>query len=80
MTGIPLFQSTLPVRGATAGRSTSTTTSRFQSTLPVRGATRGDPPSTAAVSGFQSTLPVRGATVSIWCMMIPVTNFNPRSP
>ena len=34
------FQSTLPVRGATARPSTGVEPEKFQSTLPVRGATR----------------------------------------
>ena len=55
------FQSTHPVRGATARRLVVSPVSLFQSTHPVRGAT------TCAVSPtnnpiFQSTHPVRGAT------------------
>ena len=34
------FQSTLPLRGATANASTPTAVVKFQSTLPLRGATR----------------------------------------
>ena len=56
-----IFQSTLPVRGATTAYSLVCTAKEFQSTLPVRGAT------TLAqalpyLRVFQSTLPVRGAT------------------
>ena len=60
-----LFQSTLPLRGATSTAPTAlTTVLRFQSTLPLRGATialsRG-----RNAHLFQSTLPLRGATESI---------------
>ena len=57
-----IFQSTLPMRGATAAPSPDTSTApEFQSTLPMRGATA------SLVNGapdqlFQSTLPMRGAT------------------
>ena len=56
-----LFQSTLPLRGATGSVSDGTIANTFQSTLPLRGAT-------LAISKplwwtqFQSTLPLRGAT------------------
>ena len=56
------FQSTLPVRGATARFGRTGERSRFQSTLPVRGATLCVHPPEKEVMGFQSTLPVRGAT------------------
>ena len=36
---ISKFQSTLPVRGATASSSDADNSTKFQSTLPVRGAT-----------------------------------------
>ena len=42
MAGRKLFQSTLPVRGATPRGKPATVSVKFQSTLPVRGATRGD--------------------------------------
>ena len=56
-----VFQSTLPLRGATWTCSTSTTSTSFQSTLPLRGATWTCSTSTTSTS-FQSTLPLRGAT------------------
>jgi len=56
-----LFQSTLPVRGATHRGQTISYTLRFQSTLPVRGATNQLAKAILAEE-FQSTLPVRGAT------------------
>ena len=61
--GAVVFQSTLPVRGATrTRRAAAPSIPTFQSTLPVRGATAAATfrPSTALP--FQSTLPVRGAT------------------
>ena len=59
---IDLFQSTLPVRGATRLRfSEDWDGYAFQSTLPVRGATAGIL-FEEFLNLFQSTLPVRGAT------------------
>ena len=56
-----VFQSTLPLRGATCRGLDSTCTGTFQSTLPLRGATffigRN-----GTMEVFQSTLPLRGAT------------------
>ena len=58
----PKFQSTLPVRGATALHYNAVGQLQvFQSTLPVRGATT-QTPIKKPCSTFQSTLPVRGAT------------------
>ncbi len=59
--GITIFQSTLPVWGATVAETTTYIKYEFQSTLPVWGAT---PDITAPLSAkeFQSTLPVWGAT------------------
>ena len=59
-----LFQSTLPVGGATLGHLLGRLHPIFQSTLPVGGAT------TLSVSDlhsgqFQSTLPVGGATLGV---------------
>ena len=56
-----IFQSTLPVGGATRLRPTPITSSLFQSTLPVGGATRR-PTRRVKKFLFQSTLPVGGAT------------------
>ena len=62
-TKLLVFQSTLPVRGATLALSVLRAQfPLFQSTLPVRGATRSDPV-LIILDLFQSTLPVRGATV-----------------
>ena len=56
-----LFQSTLPVGGATQQYRTFSEQFQFQSTLPVGGAT-GSTILTSKVITFQSTLPVEGAT------------------
>ena len=63
MIDLPIFQSTLPVRGATviAGL-LNTGLLLFQSTLPVRGATAPAVSVLCRRTIFQSTLPVRGAT------------------
>ncbi len=57
-----MFQSTLPMRGATAYHGQGDVRlAGFQSTLPMRGATEwNNAHATAAM--FQSTLPMRGAT------------------
>ena len=59
---ILLFQSTLPIRGATELKFPSFGKSRFQSTLPIRGATKVSFSAFPFESLFQSTLPIRGAT------------------
>jgi len=56
-----MFQSTLPVRGATITQPCTRSIRLFQSTLPVRGATSLRIAVPVAFL-FQSTLPVRGAT------------------
>ena len=58
----PLFQSTLPARGATRVSGSSRPPPIFQSTLPARGATATDA-SYPYKLVFQSTLPARGATL-----------------
>ncbi len=60
-----VFQSTLPVRGATKLPNAYVTADKFQSTLPVRGATTWTGEGQLAYQIFQSTLPVRGATMTI---------------
>ena len=58
-----LFQSTRPMRGATAtGASASLFRKGFQSTRPMRGATSMLPWRPIINSEFQSTRPMRGAT------------------
>ena len=76
-----VFQSTLPVRGATTSRSyQNVPRNSFQSTLPVRGATSLHGVTYHAIMAFQSTLPVRGATITPLIMGRQIYNFNPRSP
>ena len=57
-----VFQSTLPVRGATKLPNAYVTADKFQSTPPVRGATFARPALRLNHTSFQSTPPVRGAT------------------
>ena len=57
-----VFLSTLPARGATAGKLSSTATGIFLSTLPARGATVPPPGMPWRLWTFLSTLPARGAT------------------
>ena len=57
----PLFQSTLPVWGATSPYHSHDVPSKFQSTLPVWGVTQVKSMTTMCIT-FQSTLPVWGAT------------------
>ena len=59
-----IFQSTLPVWGATLWAPKIFTPGRFQSTLPVWGATMSCSTLTTPSSSFQSTLPVWGATLN----------------
>ena len=76
-----LFQSTHPVRGATAAISTqSPRRTRFQSTHPVRGATASMPSLSSSTVRFQSTHPVRGATRGGNYCPNCGANFNPRTP
>ena len=74
-----IFQSTLPVWGATLGKSHIYFHNLFQSTLPVWGATRFCP-FCCIYSSFQSTLPVWGATVICCARRRRSRYFNPRSP
>ena len=68
-----LFQSTLPVRGATLTNDTATEAAvLFQSTPPVRGATLCPANYGCFLKAFQSTPPVRGATVMAALLRCPV--------
>ena len=58
---VGLFQSTLPMRGATRQASHGGQHGQFQSTLPMRGATERLV-NIDTNEEFQSTLPMRGAT------------------
>mgnify|MGYP007060634037 CR=1 FL=1 len=74
-----VFQSTPPVRGATASRRAKKVRQAFQSTPPVRGATLKDCLNTG-YSIFQSTPPVRGATPGGRDKYVRYADFNPRPP
>ena len=76
---IILFQSTLPVWGATSPVVEPPPKGLFQSTLPVWGAT-GSVAQLTKEGEFQSTLPVWGATVLQRLQSPRYRNFNPRSP
>jgi len=74
-----LFQSTLPVRGATANGGRIAIGDKFQSTLPVRGATEA---CSILPPGKQISIhaPRAGSDEGTsWCRSTGI-NFNPRSP
>ena len=75
----PVFQSTLPLRGATRAFSLPHDQVIFQSTLPLRGATLSEA-QLSRLYKFQSTLPLRGATAITRHLLRSRQNFNPRSP
>ena len=74
-----LFQSTLPLRGATCMFRENLVWVKFQSTLPLRGATRRLR-LVSPQSEFQSTLPLRGATPNPVNATGWASHFNPHSP
>ena len=74
-----IFQSTLPVRGATHLDACDGVWGPFQSTLPMGGAT-AIRRSKAGFKTFQSTLPVGGSDRACVRPGVSVTYFNPRSP
>ena len=73
------FQSTHPMRGATAITARIICHNSFQSTHPMRGATRR-PRCLAISSRFQSTHPMRGATDANALACHIAWDFNPRTP
>ena len=74
-----LFQSSLPVRGATAACCSSCARFQFQSSLPVRGATRHY--QQLPVAGVISILaPRAGSDVHPLRSLPGLLHFNPRSP
>ena len=75
-----IFQSTLPVGGATRKRCAPAGARLFQSTLPVGGATVKIPLVLGHLQLFQSTLPVGGATYPLHFFRRFGHHFNPRSP
>ena len=77
--GVPLFQSTLPLRGATATAVPCPTTILFQSTLPLRGATMYE--SGKQEPNFISIhAPLAGSDGSPGRVPHKFSHFNPRSP
>ena len=74
-----LFQSTLPLRGATTGFPVRLPTSEFQSTLPLRGATDS---SWLEGREFHISIhaPLTGSDRSAHLSQTYPPNFNPRSP
>lgn len=75
-----IFQSTLPVWGATTPPFSHSSYAVFQSTLPAWGATFEKVTKCQSVHKFQSTLPMWGATLSDVAGTSARGNFNPRSP
>ncbi len=75
-----LFQSTLPVRGATFIAFISPAISRISIHAPRAGSDETIDEQLAEVWEFQSTLPVRGATCVSIHIILTRSDFNPRSP
>ena len=78
--GIFLFQSTLPVRGATSKINLTNKPICISIHAPRAGSDTSSADICALRFEFQSTLPVRGATVSVFQRLITFRYFNPRSP
>ena len=76
----PLFQSTLPVRGATCKRDLIKAWNRNFNPRSPCGERRECGDSVSDPIEFQSTLPVRGATSSCFPRHAGTAHFNPRSP
>ena len=74
------FQSTLPLRGATAARLRGGRPEVISIHAPLAGSDARAPDGGFGQTRFQSTLPLRGATVDIFAARLDQFNFNPRSP
>ncbi len=74
------FQSTLPLRGATANASTPTAVVKFQSTLPLRGATATVKHNIASLPYFNPHSPCGERPVGGFCEIRVRVYFNPHSP
>ena len=74
-----IFQSTLPLRGATWTCSTSTTSTSFQSTLPLRGAT-GHCHTLLSGHAISIHTPLAGSDACLSHTLPASANFNPHSP
>ena len=75
-----LFQSTLPVRGATKSLDGVATLVEISIHAPRAGSDRKNHIAVDRRNRFQSTLPVRGATRAVCCWQLSTCYFNPRSP
>ena len=76
-----LFQSTLPMRGATHyGSSHSANNCYFNPRSPCGERPAAQSPEGPNLPGFQSTLPMRGATAPCGSISGGCQDFNPRSP
>ena len=75
----PVFQSTLPLRGATVVAAELGTCYQFQSTLPLRGATLASKLLRISVA-ISIHAPLTGSDVLCSSKVAKVCHFNPRSP
>ena len=75
-----LFQSTLPLRGATLSPYILRLSSRISIHTPLAGSDAAFRMRLASSTVFQSTLPLRGATRPSGCVWLRPRYFNPHSP
>ena len=75
-----IFQSTLPLRGATVNMIANALARCISIHAPLTGSDCPELPQDWIGHGFQSTLPLRGATVGVRAKESKRRNFNPRSP
>ena len=75
-----LFQSTLPVRGATLQAFIKRMNDEFQSTLPVRGATTGGKYIKCGFGKISIHAPREGSDPADNTVLDGIRHFNPRSP
>ena len=74
------FQSTRPIRGATAGRRLTCIRHKYFNPRAPYGARRSRPASVLDPPTFQSTRPIRGATYTEHIANKQLAHFNPRAP
>ena len=74
------FQSTHPVRGATADEEAAKKAEEISIHAPREGCDMATPGFTDNMKAFQSTHPVRGATTTYICISMVAKYFNPRTP
>ena len=77
---VPLFQSALPLRGATEAGLFDRDEPIISIRAPLAGSDTGTLPASSQTSPFQSALPLRGATASRRRAPGTRPDFNPRSP